>query len=204
VATNRFYGALITPEDRDNAEFFGITGAKLNTLKVEGRLSEQGAGVDFDFGEDYSGTAAWCCYKATAEMVIYKMVLHLNLSTFTASAAIDSTLFMGGAAALTNGIVWGVSTLITNTTPNQYGSSGAKSISELSSVHGADFTRNYYSVDATAGDNSDDVTVVYNFVHMYGFPIKLMKGQNIGIFLSDNLSAVTSITGKVFGRLIYD
>lgn len=206
MATNRFEGGLVTGKDHEDLEFFGILGGKLNTLKVEGRLSEAGAGSDFDFAEDYSSTATWASYKATAQCVIHRMVLELSLSTFTGSAAQDLTLWLGGTAQLTNGIKWGVSSASTGS-PDTYASSAAKSMAQFASVHGANIFRNTYSVDGTAGDNHDSLIVVYDFKSMYGFPIRLPKNYYLGVYLNDDLAttaALSTFTGKVFGTLIFE
>ena len=207
MATNRWYGALTTAEDKGDADIFGLPAAVISELKVEGRLSESGAASDYDFAEDYSSTATFAAWKATAECVITKMVLEISLSTFTGSAVQDLTLWLGGTAQLTNGITWGVSSVGTATAaPDKLVSSAAKSIAEFSSVHGAEIIRDKYSVDATAGDNHDAVIVTYEFEELFGCPIRLGKNNFIGIRLRDDFAstaAVTTFTGKVFGRFIY-
>jgi hypothetical protein len=204
VATNRFYGSLITPAKRDKAEFFGIPGAKLSTLGIAAFLSENGLGVDFDFGENYAAASKmWACYKATAACVIEKMVLHMNVSDFAGSAPVDETLWLGGAAALGNGLQWGVSSVTTSTSPNLFASGAVTSIKLFLTNWGAEIYRSLYNTDGTTADNSDDVIIVLNFSDVYGLPIRLEKNQSIGVYLNDDISALSSFTGKVFGRLIY-
>jgi hypothetical protein len=201
MATNRFYGKIITTAEQEESSLYGLPAAKLNTLKVSGRLSEAGAASDFDFAEDYSSTATFASYKATAQSVINSMVLEFSVSTLTGSAAQDLSLWVGGAAILTNGILWGVSSSSTGS-PNLFASTAAKNLLQFASSQGADILRDKYTVDATAGDNHDSLVVTYDFAKILGTPIKLEKNQYIGVYLNDDLSGLGAFSGKVFGRLI--
>jgi len=207
ATTNRFEGKIISQGEIEESQIYGINAAKYQALRVSGRLSKTGLAADFDIGgEDLSSTGNFFCYKATAQSVINSMALEISLGTFTSSAACDTTLWLGGTAALTNGVIWGVGTVGT-ATPDLLYSTGAKSIAEFTSVHGAKLTRSLYSVDGSASaDNHDSILVVYNFEDMFGFPIRLNKGQFIGVFGNDDFSsakALTTFTGRVFGRLIF-
>jgi hypothetical protein len=204
VATNRFNGWLSTPAKMEGAERYGLLGGVLNELAVIGDLTEAGAGSDSSLNEDYSSTATFAAFKATGQTVIHRMVLSIGLGTYTGATAIDQSLWLGGAAALTNGVIWGVSTSTTGS-PNLFASAAAKTIEGFSSIHGAEVRRYFYTVDATAADNFDHIIVEYEFPDMFGFPIQLRKNDLIGIYLNDNLSTSgLTFTGKVFGRLVFD
>lgn len=203
MATNRFNGHFNTAKDFDTNEMYGLTAAVLADLDLVADLTEAGAGSDSGANEDYSSTATFFSYKATAPCVIQRMILNLSLSSLTGSAAQDLTLWIGGAAALTNGIKWGVSTSSTFAT-NIYASAVAKTIAQFSSVWGADISRNSYTVDATAGDNHDHVIVTVDFQRMFGCPLRLQTNQYLGVYLNDDLSGLGAVTGMVTGRLIFD
>lgn len=203
MVTNRFRGHFNTDADFDNARTYGLLPGVFAELDVVGDLSEAGAGTDTGANEDYSSTATWFSFKATADSVIHRMVLNISVSTLTGSAAQDLTLWLGGAAALTNGIKWGISTASTGS-PDTYASDAAKTMSQFSSEWGADIFRDSYTVDATAGDNHDHLVVTLDFVRMFGLPIRLPKNYYIGVYLNDDLSGLGALTGIVTGRFIYD
>jgi hypothetical protein len=209
ATTNRFEGKIISQGEINATRTYGIVPGKLTNLKVEGRLSKTGADADWDFAESYA-TAGLVMYKTTAETVIHKMVLALSLGTFASDAATDLTLWLGGQAALTNGITWGVGTVGTGiVVPDLYASTAAKCIADFASVWGAEVIRSFDAHDASsANDNHDSVIVTLDFVRMYGFPIRVAKGQFIGLHLNENFTSgqaagLTTFTGKVFGRLIF-
>lgn len=80
----------------------------------------------------------------------------------------------------------------------------AKTVEGLSVDMGAEVTRYTYSVDATAGDNSDGVVVVINPLSLFGIPgIRLRATDKIGFKLNDNFSSGYVISGTAFGRKIY-
>lgn len=203
MATNRFNGLERKEQIIHQALYEGLRPDKLAEFDIVADLSEGGAGSDTGFNEDYSSTATFASYRATAPSVIHRIILNIALSSYTGAAALDETLWLGGAAALTNGIKWGVSSSSTFAT-NKYASGVAKTIEQFSSVWGADVFRDFYSVDATAGDNHDHVRVTLDFVKMFGFPIQVNTNDYIGVYINDNLSSsVTTFIGMVTGRLIF-
>jgi hypothetical protein len=148
-----------------------------------------------------SSTAAFGSYIATTNCVITKLVLHVELGTFTGAAAIDSALWLGGAAALTNGITFQVrdssETVLLETT-------AAKTVEGLSVDMGAEVIRYTYGVDATAGENSDGVVVTIDPQRLLGVGgIRLRVGDKIGFKLNDNFSSGYVISGTAFGRSIF-
>ena len=198
---NRFEGNLTTGSDKETARVYGIPPAKLEALDVRGELSESGSGTDMDFGENYSSTAGSCYYTATADCVIHSMHLFLENGDYDETGVMDGELFLGGATALTNGIKWKV----WNKTPTAvFTSTAATNINGFVDEWGADVVRHTGHLSATNNINHDTVYVHLDFVKLFGFPIRLPSGFSIGIYLNDNISALSAFRGTVFGRLIFD
>lgn len=200
MATNRFQGVLSTHRDIADLQNYGAYAATLNSVAFNAPLLINGTGSAV-LAANNSSTAAIGAYIATANCTVQKLVLHVELGTFTGAAAMDSALWLGGAAALTNGITFQVrdsdDTVLLST-------GAAKTIEGFSIDMGATFQRiSGQIVDATAGDNSDAVIVDFKPVDVFGAPIRLRVGDKIGFKLNDNFSSGYVISGTVFGRYIY-
>lgn len=202
MATNRFEGSIVslTSGDKREAQYSGIGAGKLEALDVTGLLSESGLGSDTDAGEDYSSTATFFSFKATAESVIYKVVLSLESGDVDETAAKDIALFLGGASALTNGIIFGVAS--SAGTPDLFADTTAKTLAQLVQFTGGELVRDTNLESATNTVNHDHVFLTIDFVKNYGVPLKLAKNELVGFYLQDDLSGLSSVHGAVFGRLI--
>jgi hypothetical protein len=86
MVDNRFRGHINTSKHFEELEAYGILPGVLAELDIVADLSEAGLGSDTGFNEDYSSTATFASYKATADCVIHRMILSLDLSTYTGSA----------------------------------------------------------------------------------------------------------------------
>jgi len=202
MPNNRFEGSkvLLTADDRKNAKLRGISGEKLQALSIIGQLSENGLGLDTEANENYSGTQTFFSYQATANSVIHKVLLTLEDGNLGQNAITDHTLFLGGGAVLTNGIVFGVASVAGS--PDLFSTEGAKSVKDFSEFLGADTFRDVQTVSSSAANNTDTLYVTIDFEKTWGLPLYLSAGELVGFYLQDNLSGLSSLTGSVFGRLV--
>ncbi len=201
MANNRFNG-LLNGREKEEFEIYGLYSAELNDLFVRGELSESGAGSDVGFNEDYSSTATYASYLATANMAVYRLVLNIFLGSVDETVAQDTSLWLGGNTALTNGITFGTST---SATAASYLISFpvVKYIHGFTEEWGAEVYRNLVIESATDAANQDSVTVILDFKKIFGCPIRLRKDDYIGVHLNDDFSSVTTtFTGSIYGREI--
>ena len=182
----------------------GLVTPTVNQTKAfRGRLSRDGAASDFTGNADFSSTATHFSFLTTVACTVHRLVLSITVSDVDETTPQDATLWMGGTAALTNGLVWGVGVSGTVTPATCYGAA-AKTIEQFATVWGADYKRaSGVYLNATNTLNSDNLVVTLDFKAIYGAPLLLEAGVYIGVFLNDNLSAATvctTLTGAVFGR----
>lgn len=201
TAFNAFYDGLTRIEKGTGL----VTPAQLTSKNFIGKLSRTGANSDFTANADFSGTATFFSFLTTAACTIHELILSITVSDVDETAPQDGNLWLGGTAALTNGIVWGVGTSGT-VTPATYGSLAAKTIEQFPLLWGADIHRMPGSyLNATNNLNSDHLLVSLDFKKRFGHPLLLASGVYIGVFLNDNFSAATVATtfgGTVFGKLV--
>lgn len=202
MATNRFEGSgiLLTPSDKRDSQLKGVGAAKLEAIDITGELSENGLGTDTGGNENYSSTATFFSFKATAESVIHKVVLSLEDGDVAQNATSDVALFVGAASALTNGIIFGVAS--TAGTPDLFACTTAKTIDQLALLTGGEVVRDIQTGHATSANNHDHIFLTIDFQKTWGVPLYLKKDELVGFYLQDNLSGLSAVTGAVYGRLI--
>jgi hypothetical protein len=203
ILTEGAFNAFYTGITRQEKGVGTTTPTEMNSKLLFGKLSRLGANADFTGNADFSSTGNMFSFLTTAPCTIHKLMLSLSLTSFANTVVAPSTVFLGGGAALTNGIKMGVGLAsATTTVPTILVSGAAKTIEQFSTVWGGNVSRNSRLESATAGQNWDSVIVTVNFKEAFGCPLLLDTGVLMGVFLNDNLSAVvTSLTGAVIGRL---
>jgi hypothetical protein len=184
-ATNRFKGQEIKGFLKYGSPYFG------------GRIKSALANGVLTLNSDYSGSATNFVYTATVPSLICSMELILGVSDINPSSGpVDSTLWIGGAAALTNGLIMRLAE--PNSLQNR-DSEAAKSIAQLGTKLGARVQRSCINTDATTTDNHDNVLVNCNFKEIFGSYILLSTGGTVGIRLNDDFSSLATFSGTVFG-----
>ena len=180
----------------------GVTDTVMGNNRIYGKLSDAGAGVDYEFGAADYTTPVFFSWAATVPTAIHRMVLSMTLGDVDETTLKDANLWLGGTTALTNGIKWGTSVSSTFAS-NTCVSTKACAVEDFGTVWGAEVFRDINLESGTNTVNHDHILVVLDFPKIHGAPIILAASDYIGIYLADDLRTVlTNGSGAVFGRKV--